>query len=113
FPGTNTPLDSGNDGINYWEYESSAVDIEKLNLWFSGTQDINDDLAAFVEASYTNRQSFGFLAPNYFGSVFGEPVTLSASNDYNPFGVDLDVARTIIEQLDYADTRARISDVDA
>ncbi|MGH8167093.1 MAG: TonB-dependent receptor plug domain-containing protein, partial [Woeseiaceae bacterium] len=113
FPGTDTPLSSGNDGINYWEYESSAVDIEKLNLWFSGTYDINENLAAFVETSYNNRQSYGFLAPNYFGSVFGEPVTLSANNDYNPFGVDLDIARTIIEQLDYPDTKARISDVDA
>jgi outer membrane receptor protein involved in Fe transport len=113
FPGTDTPLSSGNDGINYWEYESSAVDIEKLNLWFSGSYDINEDLAAFVEASYNNRQSYGFLAPNYFGSVFGEPVTLSANNDFNPFGVDLDIARTIIEQLDYPDTQARISDVDA
>jgi outer membrane receptor protein involved in Fe transport len=113
FPGADTPLSSGNDGINYWEYESSAVDIEKLNLWFSGSYDINEDLAAFVEASYNNRQSYGFLAPNYFGSVFGEPVTLSANNDFNPFGVDLDIARTIIEQLDYPDTQARISDVDA
>ncbi|HWM28546.1 MAG TPA: TonB-dependent receptor plug domain-containing protein, partial [Woeseiaceae bacterium] len=70
FPGTDTPLSSGNDGINYWEYESSAVDIEKLNLWFSGTYDLNQNLAAFVETSYNNRQSYGFLAPNYFGSVF-------------------------------------------
>ena len=113
FPGTSTPLDSGNDGINYWEYESSAVDIERLNLWFSGAHDLNDTVSAFVEASYNNRQSFGFLAPNYFGSVFGEPVTLSANNDYNPFGVDLDIARTIIEQLDYPDTMARLNDVTA
>lgn len=113
FPGTSTPLDSGNDGINYWEYESSAVDIERFNLWFSGTYDLNESISTFVEASYNNRQSYGFLAPNYFGSVFGEPVTLSANNDYNPFGVDLDVARTIIEQLDYPDTHARVNDVTA
>lgn len=113
FPGTDTPLDSGNDGINYWEYESSAVDIERFNLWFSGTLDLTEQVSTFVEASYNNRESYGFLAPNYFGSVFGEPVTLSANNDYNPFGVDLDVARTIIEQLDYPDTKARINDVTA
>lgn len=113
FPGTDTPLSSGNDGINYWEYESSASDIEKLNLWFSGSHQLRDDFELFAEASYNNRQSFGFLAPNYFGSVFGEPVTLSANNDFNPFGVDLDIARTIIEQLDYPDTQARINDVEA
>lgn len=113
FPGTDTPLDSGNDGINYWEYESSAVDIERFNLWFSGSLDLTERVSTFVEASYNNRESYGFLAPNYFGSVFGEPVTLSANNDYNPFGVDLDVARTIIEQLDYPDTQARINDVTA
>lgn len=113
FPGTDTPLTSGNDGINYWEYESSAVDIETSNLWFSGNYEIDDNLTTFVDASFNNRQSFGFLAPNYFGSVFGEPVTLSATNDYNPFGVDLDIARTIIEQLEEPETRSRQSDVNA
>lgn len=113
FPGTNTPLSSGNDGINYWEYESSASEIETLNLWFSGTYDLGHDMSVFAEASYNNRQSLGFFAPNYFGSVFGEPVTLSANNDYNPFGVDLDIARTLIEQLDYPGYQARLNDVDA
>jgi iron complex outermembrane receptor protein len=113
FPGTNTPLSSGNDGINYWEYESSAVDIEKLNLWFSGAFDLRQQVSAFAEASFNNRQSFGFFAPDYVGSVYGAPVTVSASNDYNPFGVDLDVARTLIEQLDYPGMQARMKDVDA
>jgi outer membrane receptor protein involved in Fe transport len=113
FPGTTTPLSSGNDGLNYWEYETSAVDIEKLNLWFSGEHDLNEELSAFVEASYNNRQSLGHFAPDYVGSVYGARVTISAGNDFNPFGRDLDVARTIIEQLDHPDTRARMNDVDA
>lgn len=113
FPDTDTPLTSGNDGINYWEHETSAVDIETANLWFSGNYEIDDNLSTFVDASFNNRQSFGFLAPNYFGAVFGEPVILSANNDYNPFGVDLSVARTIIEQLEEPETRSRQSDVNA
>jgi iron complex outermembrane receptor protein len=113
FPGTTTPLTSGNDGINYWEYESSAVDIEKTNLWFSGAYELNGEVSLFAEGSFNNRQSFGFFAPDYVGAVYGAPVTVSANNDFNPFGVNLDVARTLVEQLDYADLRARMKDVDA
>ena len=98
FPGTNTPLDSGNDGINYWEYESSASDISTRNLWFYGNYELTDGISAFVEATYNNRRSLGFLAPDYFGEAYGDTVIVSANNDYNPFGRDLSAARTIIEQ---------------
>ncbi len=66
FPGTN---DTGaqNDGINYWDYESSAASIKQLNFYFSGQQQLTDGINAFVEATYSNRQSLGFLAPDYFG----------------------------------------------
>ena len=113
FPGTTTPISSGNDGLNYWEYETSAVDIEKLNLWFSAEHDLGEELATFVEASYNNRQSLGHFAPDYVGSVYGARAIVSANNDFNPFGRDLDVARTLVEQLDYPGARARMNDVDA
>ncbi|WP_343520901.1 TonB-dependent receptor [Sphingomonas sp.] len=87
-----------NDGINFWDYESSASDISQLNVFVNGNYELTDGVKAFVEASYTRRKSLGFLAPDYFGAVFGDPITLSANNDYNPFGVDLDIARTIAEQ---------------
>ena len=98
FPDTNDPLSVGNDGINYWLYETSASDIRQQNLSFTGDYEITSDLTAFVEASFNRRRSKGYLAPDYFGAVYGDPIILSANNDFNPFGVDLSVARTIGEQ---------------
>jgi outer membrane receptor protein involved in Fe transport len=98
FPDTGTPLSSGNDGINYWLYETSASDISQRNVWFTGEHKIGAGLNGFLEASFNRRESQGYLAPDYFGAVYGDPIILSANNDFNPFGVDLSVARTIGEQ---------------
>jgi outer membrane receptor protein involved in Fe transport len=94
YPGTGDP-NPQNDGINYWDYESSAAAIKQLNLYFAGDYDVAPGVNAFVEATYSNRKSLGFLAPDYFGD--GQ-VTVSKDNMYNPFGVDLVVQRTILEQ---------------
>ena len=98
FPDTGDPLSVGNDGINYWLYETSAVDIAQKSVSFTGDYAISDKLTAIVEASFNRRHSVGYLAPDYFGAVYGDPITLSANNDFNPFGVDLSVARTFGEQ---------------
>jgi outer membrane receptor protein involved in Fe transport len=98
FPETDDPLSSGNDGINYWLYETSASDIAQHNASFTGNYKLTDKLTGFVESSFNRRKSRGYLAPDYFGAVYGDPVVLSANNDFNPFGVDLSVARTIGEQ---------------
>lgn len=95
FPATGTPVSSGNDGINYFQYESSASEISQINLWLSGHQDLSDNISAFVELSYNNRKSLGFFAPDYF--IFSNDVVVSANNDYNPFGRDLRAARTLLE----------------
>jgi len=98
FPDTNDPLSVGNDGINYWLYETSASDIRQQNVSFTGDFELSSQLTAFVEASFNRRRSTGYLAPDYFGAVYGDPIILSTNNDFNPFGVDLSVARTIGEQ---------------
>jgi iron complex outermembrane receptor protein len=98
FPDTGDPLSSGNDGINYWLYETSASDIAQYNASFAGDYKLSAALTGFVESSFNRRKSQGYLAPDYFGAVFGDPIVLSANNDFNPFGVDLSVARTIGEQ---------------
>jgi len=109
FPDTDTPLSSGNDGINYWLYETSAVDISQYNLSFTGDHKLSEGLNAFVEASFSRRKSQGYLAPDYFGAVYGDPVILSANNDFNPFGVDLSVARTIGEQPFHGRRQAQVT----
>src|SRR3546814_1522356 len=58
FPGVFTPNDGvQNDGINYWEYETSASAIEQVNTAFNGHYEIVPDVEAFVEAGYSNRPS--------------------------------------------------------
>ncbi len=95
FPGVFTSNDgTQNDGINYWQYESSAVAIEQLNTTFAGDYEVADNVKAFVEAGYSNRHSVGFLAPDYYDGN----LTVSASNVYNPFGRDLVAYRTLVEE---------------
>lgn len=103
FPADDDPITSGNDGINYWEYESSASEIKQFNMWFAGHTEIAESLTAFVEASYNNRKSLGFLAPDYF-DTFNNYV-VDENNDYNTFGRDLRVARTLLETLQFGATR--------
>ncbi len=98
FPDTGDALSIGNDGINYWLYETSASDISQNNVSFTGDYEVGAGVTAFLEASFNRRKSVGYLAPDYFGAVYGDPITLSANNDFNPFGVDLSVARSIGEQ---------------
>jgi outer membrane receptor protein involved in Fe transport len=98
FPDTGDPLSVGNDGINYWLYETSASDITQSNISFIGDHDVGGGVTAFIEASFNRRKSQGYLAPDYFGAVFGDPIVMSANNDFNPFGADLSIARTIGEQ---------------
>ncbi|WP_136162541.1 TonB-dependent receptor [Sphingomonas flavalba] len=116
YPGTNTPITSGNDGINYWEYESSASKISQVNLWFSGHQEIGNDITAFVETSYNSRNSLGFLAPDYFDPSsgtnpgLGNGVIVSAANQFNPFGFDVFAIRTLQE---LGKGRTRMNDVNS
>jgi iron complex outermembrane receptor protein len=98
FPDTGDPLSVGNDGINYWLYETSASDISQKSASFFGDYRFSESLTGFLEASFNKRHSVGYLAPDYFGAVYGDPIVLSADNDFNPFGVDLSVARSIGEQ---------------
>lgn len=95
FPDVFTAADGvGNDGINYWDYESSAADIKQLNAYLSGEKEVAPGIKAFVEASYSQRKSKAFLAPNYFDGN----LVVGANNIYNPFGTPLTVYRTIVEQ---------------
>jgi len=87
------------DGFNFFAFESSQSEINLDNIWFDGHLDIVPEfVTGFVQVAWNHRESLGFLAPDAFGEVFGDPVIVEANNDFNPFGVDLSVARTIIEQ---------------
>jgi iron complex outermembrane receptor protein len=95
FPGAltpdNTPL---NDGINYWDYETSASEVEQFNTTFTGDYELVPGIKAFVETGFSNRRSLGYLAPDYTDGG----TTVSALNVYNPFGRDLVLYRTFVEE---------------
>ena len=86
------------DAFNYFDFESSMSDSTLENFWFSGYYNLASEVTAFVEVASSYRDSFSFLAPDAFGEVFGDPIFLHPNNDFNPFGIEMSVARTIIEQ---------------
>lgn len=86
------------DAFNYFAFESSMSDSTLDNFWFNGFYELSSNVTGFVQVASNRRHSFSFLAPDAFGEVFGDPIFLHPNNDFNPFGVELSVARTIIEQ---------------
>ncbi len=86
------------DAFNYFEWETSMSDSTLENYWFSGFYDLPSEMTAFVEFSANYRDSFSFLAPDAFGEVFGDPIFIHPNNDFNPFGIEMSTARTIMEQ---------------
>ncbi len=95
FPGVFTDASgTQNDGINYWQYESSASEIKQFNTTFAGEYELGSGIKAFVESGFSHRTSLGFLAPDYFDGT----ITVSADNRFNPFGRDLVAYRTLVEE---------------
>ncbi|HWK36733.1 TonB-dependent receptor [Sphingomonas sp.] len=96
FPGALTADDglAANDGVNYWAYESSASAIRQINVSANGHYELTSGIEAFVEAGYSTRHSLGFLAPDYYDGT----VTVGAASPTNPFGRDLTVYRTFVEE---------------
>lgn len=95
FPDYGSPCAGGiDDGLNYWQTETSASDISQFNLWFSGEQELGSSVKAYVEASLNNRQSYGFIGQRLSIGDF----TVSALNPYNPFGRDLRLYKTLANE---------------
>ncbi|MCG8434618.1 MAG: TonB-dependent receptor plug domain-containing protein, partial [Gammaproteobacteria bacterium] len=68
---------------------------ERIGFYAQGSYEINDWLSFSTEILYNNRQSNQLLAPEplFLGSLVGLPtsalVNISATNAFNPFGIDL------------------------
>lgn len=99
-----------NDGFNWWGWETSMSDSTIANVYFAGHRPFGSNVQGYIQLSYNSRDSLGFLAPDGMGAIYGDEVIISANNDYNPFGVDLSVARQTNEQ---GLGTARQSDVNA
>ena len=85
------------DVYNYQAVNFLITPSKRISLFSNGDYHITDFARAYIQASYNNRQSSYLIAPEpldtgTFNSVY------SATNAYNPFGVDLpDVRRRLIE----------------
>ena len=67
---------------------------ERIGLYAQGSYEINDWLTFTTEVLYNNRTSNQLLAPVplFLGTAFGLPnalINISATNAFNPFGIDL------------------------
>ncbi|WP_213978943.1 TonB-dependent receptor [Sphingomonas sp. dw_22] len=92
FPDYGSPCAGGvDDGLNYWQTETSQSEVSQFNLWFSGEHELGDSVKAYVEASLNNRQSYGYIGQRLSMGDY----TVSALNPYNPFGRDLRVYKTL------------------
>ncbi|MGA9855534.1 MAG: TonB-dependent receptor, partial [Gammaproteobacteria bacterium] len=101
-PGTSNPTLANfrdwqnGDHYNYAPLNYLVTPNERTSLYVQGHYDLADNLTFNTMAIYNNRVSQQVLAPSplFLGRsgtsvVNGEPITISAKNPYNPFGVDL------------------------
>ena len=108
--GVFTRDDAGNIVPNSGTYNFAPVNFaqtpfERTNIFLQGNYDLLDNVTAYVEARFTNRESSQLLAPLPFDTRFDPAAPLpgggngvSADNVFNPFGEDLtDVRRRVVE----------------
>ncbi|SHH27914.1 TonB-dependent receptor plug domain-containing protein [Ferrimonas marina] len=102
-PGTGMerPFDQAIDGFNYATTSYMVTPQEVFSINGAGRYEITDNLGAFLEGGFTNRQSDQLMAPE--GTFWG-PV-MPATNPGNPTGEDLVVYRRLRETAGRAFTQ--------
>jgi iron complex outermembrane receptor protein len=96
-PFLGTALPPVGDGYNFQPDNYLVTPQQRISLFSSGETKLGSSSRAFFEASYVNRQSDQQLAAEPL-NTFGEKVTVSANNFYNPFGrAFTDVRRRLME----------------
>jgi iron complex outermembrane receptor protein len=93
-------FDNTVDRYNFREETPAVIPQSRANIWMSGDWEFYNGIHAFAEAYYIQTRTQNDLAPNPLFTAFNGfgPITVSADNRYNPFGVDIsDVRRRVIE----------------
>ncbi len=87
----------GGDLYNYMPVNYLVTPAQRLNMMLNAHLKLGEGAKAYVETTFTNRQSDIQLAPEpLYTSLIG--VTVSKDNVYNPFGRDFgDVRRRLVE----------------
>jgi outer membrane receptor protein involved in Fe transport len=99
---------TGADAYNFQAVNYLITPSERYSLYANGDYNLNEYARSYFHATYVNRRSSNLLAPVPLDTgSFG--LTMSGSNFYNPFGIDLlDVRRRFLE----SGGRSQVSDVD-
>lgn len=82
----------GGDQYNYAPANYLVTPSQRLSLFTTAETKLGSRDRAFLELTYVNRQSQQKLAPEPL-VLAADGITISASNVYNPFGVDIPDAR--------------------
>ena len=67
-------------GYAYANVSANRASTERINSYVSADYQVSDDIEVFVDAVFSNNESFGRYAPP------AAPGTMLASNPKNPFG---------------------------
>lgn len=87
----------GGDYYNYQPANYLVTPQQRFNMMLNASLKIGDSAKAYVETSFTNRQSDQILAAEPLFTIT-EGLTVSKDNVYNPFGRDfIDVRRRLVE----------------
>jgi outer membrane receptor protein involved in Fe transport len=88
------------DRYNYQRVNYLYTPLRRWQLWASGDYKVADYATVFFEGSFVNRYSRQQLAPEplYTGALGGGPINpISEFSLYNPYGVQIDVGRRLVE----------------
>jgi iron complex outermembrane receptor protein len=90
---------SDEDLYDFREYTSALVPSERSNVYASAQLDLNEHTAAIAQLGFADNESEATLAPTPVFTAFESlPLTVSATNAYNPFGTDItDLRRRFVE----------------
>ncbi|HET6440215.1 MAG TPA: TonB-dependent receptor [Anaeromyxobacter sp.] len=88
------------DRYNYQALNYLYTPLRRWQLWTSGELKLGEAATAFFEGSFVNRFSRQQLAPEplytgYYGS--GNITAISPDSIYNPYGVQVDAGRRLVE----------------
>ncbi|MFK8020989.1 MAG: TonB-dependent receptor [Pseudomonadales bacterium] len=88
-----------NDLFDFAQFTSSIVPSQRKSIYANLSLDLSDSTAAYIDLGYTSNKSDSMLAPTpLFTGFEAIPLTVSASNIFNPFGTNIsDVRRRLVE----------------
>ncbi len=90
----------GDDLFNFPDFKSALVPSERDFVYAHASYDFSEQLTGAIELSYTETRSQANFAYTPVFTAFEQlPLTVSADNRYNPFGVDITDLRRSFSEL--------------